>query len=420
MTKLIKYKLLFFLLALANNFSMFSYEFLYPVAAIKHDGKTKIYVLHQKSINNIELWLWDPETKECSMNLLSSYMPASLKILPDCDGFSFIDDGRIRIKKFNKRSPKSIDIYEPVYDISQLNWIDEQNFYISAKKNNKFCIFHVHENGLIKPILRDSENMILDFMYPQKVGNSLFFIERVVQEGQYKKEQVSYKIIKTVYPDLCSQVKKLNNLLENSLDNSDDFDIKTKALQDFSDNCEAQDIARNNCHCLADFKHKPIAFLNMISETEGFFLHHQENICKHDEIVSFDYFSLRFINNTWENKKLFSFTIPAYLILEVPDSCLYESILPLLPKYHDNKIYYVDFDIKSQNLNVFSCNLLVNNYNNIEQKSFILTTQLLFPPIFIDNKAFCGGKIDYSESCPIKMWINDENCICIDLIEIFS
>lgn len=469
---------LLLLMSMFYNLPILPQEFLYPVAATTKNGKTKIYVLHQKSINNVELLVWDPQTKVCSQGLLSTYTPASLKILPNGDGFSFIDDGRIRIKKFDKRSPKAIDIYEPLYDISQLNWIDEHNFYVSAKKNNKFCIFHIHENGLIKPILEDLQDLNLDlancdftgnyredrnrenrdcedrncvnrdredrncvnhdcvgrdFMYPQKVGNSLFYIERVMREGDCKKEHVSYKIAKTVYPDLCLQMQ---NLLD-KLEQTEDFDVKTKKIQEFTENLEMQKLAKQNCQYLADFKNSPIAFLSMISETEGFFIKHPENICKHDETVTFECFSINqecsgcdFENenkksNSWTCENIFSFSVPAYLILEVPDFCLYESILPLLPKYYNGKIYYVNFDTNEQSLNIFSYNLhdnktekvfFVSQLSQVSQVTKTLqTSQLLFSPVFIENTIFCGGKIDYAESCPIKMWINEENCICMDL-----
>jgi hypothetical protein len=446
MTRLKNYNLrilpisIFLIVSFSCNFCAISCEFLYPVAVTEQDGKTKVYVLHQKSISNIELWVWDPETKFCTKGLLSSYIPASLKILPSGDGFSFIDAGRIRIKKFDKRSPKSIDIYEPVYDISQLHWIDEQNFYLSAKKNNKFCIFHVHESGLIKTVLQDSgqdsqnldsqgqnaQNLDLqdvvcdfqnrDFMYPQKMGDSLFFIERVMAQGEYKKEHVSYKIFKTAYPELCNQARQLMDLVENS----DDFDYKTKKIQEFTDEFASQDLVKKNCRCLVDFKGSPIAFLSMITENEGFFLKHPESICKHDEIVTFECFSLKQGGDIWETKKIFSFSIPANLILEVPDTCLYESILPLLPKYYNNKIYFVNFDTKDQNLNIFSYNLLDNQ---IEQKTCLKTSQILFPPVFYGNIAFCGGKIDYANGGSgidsVKMWLDHkEGSVCMDFVKI--
>lgn len=455
------HKLLFVLASLIYAPALLSCEFLYPVAVTKKNNKTQVYVLHQKSINNIELLIWDPETKICSNGLLSSYTPAALKILPNGDGFSFIDDGRIRIKNFDKRSPKSIDIYEPLYDISQINWIDEHNFYLSAKKNNKFCIFHVHENGLIKPILQDMQyeqdegaslqnseliNLELpnhglkgqdlagqglisyDFMYPQKVGDSLFFIERITHNGEYKKEPVSYKIIKTVYPDLCKQVSDLTD----SIENSQDFEVKSKIIQEFTDNCTAQELAKKNCQCLVDFKDKPIAFLSMISETEGFFLKHPENVCKHDKVVVFECFYIKntdidsckinscshksFCSKGWVCEKIFSFAIPTYLILEVPDSCLYESILPLLPKYYNNKIYFVDFDIEKQSLGLVSYNLLNDFSERLFTKEF--SPQLLFAPIFLEDKIICGGKIDYTESCLVKIWIGDSGSVCIDLPKI--
>ncbi|MFC1842990.1 hypothetical protein ACFLYU_05025 [Candidatus Dependentiae bacterium] len=423
-------------------FSCLSYahEFLYPVASIEHNGKIAVYVLYQKSVTHIELWLWDPESKKASKGLLSSYVPAGLKVLPAHDGFSFIDEGRIRIKTFNRRSPKSIDIYEPIYDINEVHWIDDANFYVSAKQDGRFAVFHVHSSGLIKGILQDK---VYDFMYPQKVGNTLFYIERKIKEGEYKKEHISYKIAQANYPPLEDYLE--NVICSINQDNKDDFEKKAKTISAYT-----QKTIDMESVYIVDFKASPIAFLTMISEDEGFFLEHPENIDRHDETITFNCYHIKNQNyikkqsntnpnsspknitkkNTsnylsdWSCKEIFSFSIPSYLILDLLNFCLYESILPLLPRYYNKGIYYADCSPKrAQNLNLFCYNF---DTGVSKQKSFAKPQQLMFSPVFTKNGIFYGGKIEnihnadhYMGAYP-RMWIDDAGSVCIDLPQIPS
>jgi len=395
-----------------------AHEFLYPVAHIELNGETKLYVLYQKSVTHLELWLWDPDTKLATKGLLSTYTPASLRVLPSGDGFSFIDDGRVRIKKFHRRSPKAIDMYEPIYGLSELHWIDENSFYVSAKKNGCFCVFHITHHGIIKPILEDKD---YDFMYPQKVGDTLFYIERLVKQGECKREHVSYKLVKTAYPGLAFDIEDFINSQNNPDNQAYNFDEQVEKIKQLTapyiENIESEEQKKEY---IVDFKASPIAFLHMISETEGFFLEHPDEIDRHDEAVMFKCFYIKQRvaekERKWDCKHIFSFSIPSYLILDLLDFCLYESMLPLLPRYYNGKIYYVDSSpVKAKNLTLFAYDLQSETF---EQKSFAKAQQLLFSPIFSQKTIFYGGKIesspDFGGNFP-KMWINDQGEVCIDL-----
>ena len=87
---------------LAIHFSLYAEQFIYPVAAIDNEGK-EILVVYQKSLDDIELWIWDSATKCAMKGLLSAYVPAGIKMLPSGAGFSFVDEGRLRVKNFYKR-----------------------------------------------------------------------------------------------------------------------------------------------------------------------------------------------------------------------------------------------------------------------------------------------------------------------------
>jgi len=402
MNRIRNYSLSFlFFLFFSSVQSLLAYEFLYPVAYTQQNDLIKVYVLYQKSITHLELWVWDPQTKVATKGLLSSYTPAGLRILPSDKGFSFIDEGRIRIKEFHKRSPRVIDIYESLYDINEIEWCNNDTFYFSAKKNDTFCVFQMSIDGLLECLVGDSQ---YDCMYPQVIRDQLFYIERQIKDELFKREHISYKIFKTTYtkPKLFEQKSKsLPEQLRKAFLEFDDGDI----------HCDNASTLEKEC--LADFKKSPISFLRMISDKEGFFLAHPSEVERQDKLLTFDCYFIKKSEKTWNHENIFSFSIPTELLLDVLDARLYESILPLLPKYYNGSIYYVDYyPVKNGNLNIFRYDIALDI---IEQKSFGQHGQLSFSPLFIDNKIFYGGCTHESgQHCP-SMWINEEGFVCIEL-----
>src|ERR1700722_17690204 len=147
---------------------MIAQEFLYPVGVYDKQGESLVYLLYQKTIGHIELWLWNPTTKKIHKALLSSFTPAGLRMLPGGSGFSFIDNGRIKIKQFAKRSPRSLDLYEPIYDIGIIEWINPFQCYFSAKENNRTKIYQANTRGEIVQVVGSAT---YDCLYPQKVND---------------------------------------------------------------------------------------------------------------------------------------------------------------------------------------------------------------------------------------------------------
>src|SRR5579872_5143165 len=97
-------------------------EFLYPVASVSKDH---VLVMYQKNSYHLELWDWNPQTNQADSVLLSLYTPAGVKLLLSKKGYSFIDSGVIKIKMFQKRSPKTVEIDQPLHTIELLHWIDD-------------------------------------------------------------------------------------------------------------------------------------------------------------------------------------------------------------------------------------------------------------------------------------------------------
>jgi hypothetical protein len=126
-------------------------------------------------------------------------------------------------------------------------------------------------------------------------------------------------------------------------------------------------------------------------------------------------FALKQENEIWQTKKLFDFSIPACLILNTSDLKLYESILPLLPKYYNGIIYYSSCYEQENNsgqennqeklsLDIFSYDI---NTGKIEKKSQAKMGQLFFSPILVENKIFYGGKLSSDNSKPCSSTNNN-------------
>jgi hypothetical protein len=313
-------------------------EYMYPVAS-SNNGAT-ILCIHQNSLTNITLLEWNPETHHTEQILWSVYNPAMVQILPNNSGFSFIDNGRLRIKSFQKRSPKAIDFDEPLFGINGLQWIDAHSCYCSAQYNDNFALFELHDDGTMH-CLRWKKGS--DYLYPQKIDNQLFYIERYATENS-----THYRIMQSSY----------------------------------------QSSQNDNAIVIADFCNNPIIFLTMISDKHGFVLEHAQHIDSDNPIASFSYHEIKKQDDTWTKNVLFSFSIPTNLLLK-GEECLYESLLPLLPRIIDNKVYFVDC------ANSYNCTLEPYFYDLsvqiIQKISLPAKEGHYFVPMQCGNSFYCGS-----------------------------
>jgi len=381
-------------------------EYLYPVAPMAQECEQCIYLIYQKSSSHLELWLWNPLTNAVNKGLLSTFTPAGLQLLPSEQGFSFVDNGRVRVKYFNKRSPKSIEISEPIYDITVIKWLDDTTFYLSAKERERFGIFQVHISGYVERILASTS---ADFKYPNKVNDTLFYIEQSVES------LAQYCIKKTPYPNV--PFKEHNNF------NSDeDFDQRVADIMSKNIHGDHRTQIANDekTQLLINFGDAPIIFLNMCSEDEGYCVEHPAHIDKQDKTIMFTYHRFWHDNDGWHTRKLFCFDIPTYLLLPTTDARLHESILPLLPRKIGEKIYFVDScyfwsQKASLNLNVFCYDLTLDK---VTQKTFNSVDNFhFFVPFPSKDTLFCGGTVFFDDQteATAHVWINEHDQMCAAL-----
>ena len=389
-----------FIVLLFSFFCIKSAEYSYPVNSI-HNGKT-ILVIYQKSLSHLELWLWDPINKHAECGLLSIFTPAGLQMLPDESGFSFVDNGIIRVKYFNKRSPKSFEFDEPIYGISLIHWIDNNTCYFNAKYHDYHALFQMNMQGVIDCLIKYDA----DCMYPQKIDNDLFYIERRKKNDaslDVLYDCYTYHIMHALYPTILYD-KRYSFNSDEQLEQCIYDIIEKKNLDSKISVGETETILETNY---------PLAFLHMISKKEGYVLEYPPFIETKCKMIKFTYHQIKLVDDYWLDTRLFSFMIPSTLLLSGSSNQIYESIFPLIPRIVSSMIYFVDASnhVSSCNsaLDLFSYDLQTGLVSQVTHAS---DNQYYFTPYVIDTHTFVGGS-----ACVVESWIDETKGVCIELFD---
>jgi hypothetical protein len=391
-------------------------EYLYPVG---YDPKQQqFYFLYQAQLNQLKLWSWDPEAKIAFPATLSSFNPAGFQFLPDYTGFSFIDHGLIRVKSYNGRLVKTIELLAPLINLNSICWQNTENFYFCAQSQENYGIFHANlsrKTPQVTPILWKPG---VDYLYPQILDSHLFCI---------KKDHAQSSII------------AINNLTELSSGAAATRD--TKAIQTPNPNTIELFTTPSNSGI-------NLKFLQVTSSTQAYFLNQVP--ARNAQVVSFDCYSLQFnlpvnspeITTTTTISKikfLFSFDLPS-AYFKAPETTgttdidlrMHESILPFLPRYTANKIYFCAHELKSQELQAQICefetapktasstqpdlSLQVNIYSydlvnsQISQLTQAKTNQLCCGLLVLPNGQLCygGSALDLTKIHLTKSELNQQ------------
>ena len=368
-------KILFSLLIISSY--IYAEQFIYPVAAIDHEGE-EILVVYQKSLDDIELWIWNSTTKRAIKGLLSTYIPAGIKMLPSGVGFSFIDEGRLRVKNFYKRLPKTIAIYQPISKITDINWISDDAFYFSAREGNSYNIFSSNTLGDVQ---RCTSGQVCDYVYPCKIGKSVFCIEREKNPNIFKIVKMKWQLYDYDTENIIPQSKE--TLLTTS---------------------------------------QSISYLNMISEDEGFYLDyssiHSDFSENPQELLLFTCCRIfKDSKQEWHTEKMFEFKIPALYVIGKERERLYESIAPLLPNYTDAQcVYFIDaniegdLELKKYNKHNKNIALIKSHEKNSSEYSKIIS------PLLVGKNMYTGFVIDERKIC--DHMIDSDGSLFLDLSEL--
>lgn len=372
-------------------------EYVYPVAAA---SKEEVYVLYQKSVDHIELWLWNSFTKKASKALLSTFCPAGLQLLPDGSGFSFIDNDRIRVKMQGRRQPRAVGFSEPIYNINLIHWIDHEAFYFSAKEKDHYAIFHGTIYSTCHRIINIKHD---DCMYPQLRGSDLYFIER--------DDNDDYAIASIPYPSIPREECV-------PCDDPAQFEERVKALiQEQSEVAIRSYADLSKRRIIADFGKHRIAFLSMYSDTFGIVLEYPQAVNRSDAFIPFVCHALECINNEWQTRELFSFNLPAPLLMIGNPQRLYESILPLLPRFYDDKtIFFVNASKLSLELDI--CKFRLNDRSSIETLLSDENRGMFFSPLCSKFGNWYGGALTMTDGLSVDqvcMYFDADGDVCFSL-----
>lgn len=334
--------------------NLLSIEYTYPVSST---DKAAVYYVKQKTLNDLELWCWDEQNSQDKKCLDWRYIPAGFKLLPSGDGFSFIDAGRLRIKEFIKRSPRSVEFNAPVYSISEINWLNSKVCYFSAKQKKHYAIFYADaKTGELACVYQDYD---VECLSPKIIADQIFFIKRNIAT-----RSCAIVIGKTPILDLKPDLE---------------FDLPATGNLKLIDT-----------QVILDCNYQQIIYLKMLKSNLGFYIEHMPYINDQAEFIDFICYKIELNpgKNIWTSTKLFNFHVPKKYLFG--DQRLYESIMPFLPSAKKTRLYFVDIKQNQSNQyysSINSCDLTTSKINNILDSSPGL---LFFAPLKIKNAIFYG------------------------------
>ncbi len=311
----------------------------YPVAEYKVAGTTHILILNQYLHQKRELYDMNIDSRNTIKMLMSWYNPAGVVLLPNFLGFSFIDNGRIRIKYFEKRSVRSLEIYEPIYGIELVHWLDDETCYFHAIAHGHYALFTLTSDEILTCVLKSSD---ADYIYPNYMDSNLFFIESTELEG--------YSRYNFCVLPLHASSKEKENLI--SLGSS------------------------------------PHVMLQMFSPTRGAVLVDKGSDGK---VFLFEYVELFEQVGAWHAKSLFVFSISKKLLSYGP-ARVYESLLPFVPKEVGSRIYFSSFNPDHDCMTLYYYNKETKNITILIQKQ-----EDLFVPVICDTMCCYGGAVSTIE-----------------------
>lgn len=318
-------------------------EYIYPVIGV---DDASLFLIYQKSLADLELWRYFLSDEHKEKSLYWRFIPGGLKILPGGDGFSFIDSGRLRVKKFIKRSPRSIDFDQPIFGVSEINWLNNEICYFSAKQKDRHVIFYGQiSDGAIWQVHQSEEAECLS---PKIINQQLFYIERTNGDR-------STKIMRICQPPMLKDSKS---------------DLQAELILDCS--------------------YQQVIYLQMLSDKLGFYVEHMPYINDKVDFVTFVVYKIELSDpcGCWASRQLFKFQVPKKFLFG--DDRLYESILPFLPRPEKTVLYFADIkqiDGGQYKSSLFGYDLILDKNNCLLS---LVSREALFAPLKWGNKLFYG------------------------------
>lgn len=339
---------------------LFGQEFLYPVEQLDENN---ILLMHQTSVDNIELLIWNKNNKIVIKELTSLYLPSNVKILPSKQAYSFVDRGRLRIKSFTKRTPKTINFSAPLCDIQSLCWINDDQCFFVAKYRNfyKVFLYDQEKNGGTLYYITNLQDDV-NYTFPNKVNDTLYCIAQT-SDGVFQLITLPWQ--PQVFQDHTNYRQPYITT---------EYFIGNKLVHD-----------------------KPLCFLQMIDQEHGFVLEMLEKV-PDQAYFEFECCFIQCIQSKWSIQNIFSIVLPEKLIIGQGSCRLYESIYPLLPRYYDRKIYFTNYDVVTEKCQIGCYDLHdANIEENIIMRGIADNYEHLFAPLLTSNDQLFAGYSHYNQ-----------------------
>lgn len=343
-------KLVLFCFLIFKTSLILSDEYLYPIVNL--DNET-ILMMHQKSLDDLDLLSLNTKTNSTQKLLSSLYLPAHVKIIPGKTHYSFIDRGRIYIKDFSKRTPRVLDIYQPICDIQSLQWVSSHECVFSAKYKNHYKLFMYDiskDGGTLYTLCRLDDQ--INYIFPSIVDKDIFCLIQMDSYEFYNIGKLSWNPI----------------IFEQSLSSQDQKNI-----------LEISPVQHANSLC----------FLHMKDRNSGYVL----EIVEHNhESKLFTFGCCKIDLTTNQMSRLFEFKIPEDFIIGIEDVRFFESLYPLLPYYNQHEIYFTSYDQESDKLKLYL-------FNQHSQEIFLhpitkgIENKHIFAPLLVNDFLYFGKEV---------------------------
>lgn len=297
----------------------------YPLAF--DDNNNKIYFVMQEGTDTIELWQKNITTNVIKKLLMNAYKPVGFSLLPSRNGFSFIHNDAVYVKKFQKRSPRRIEFLEPIYGINTIIWEADEVFYFAAYFRKKYALFKSDLEGAVECVVSYTQ---ADCLWPCILNKTIFFLKRE--------------------DNLVTHLVALDGANE-------------KIILSFAERI-------------------PTSFLSMVNDKEGYCVQYEPYFSQEIACKCLHFFKR---DDIWIIESLFSFSLPIKYFVE-GEHRFFESIMPFLPCYTHNYIYYCSLNAMGT-ISIFSYEIATRITKEImfsnENISFIA-------PLYVKNKLCCG------------------------------
>ena len=344
---MLKLVIILYCLTIINN------DIVYPIGSIEKDNNILIY--YKKDNLNKELWSIETEFTNAEKIISSAFVNSVFKMLPSNLGFSFINKNKLRIKYFQKRSSKSVSFENKLYDFDNLEWINDNICFFSARRFNRNVIMISDIDNYDTKVIED--NNLGECLKPQKTSDDLFYISK---SGPF------YTIVKTFFLNPFEEDKSIDIF--------------------FKEENERQQII--------DFTDKQILNIKALSKDEIFFLKVEEIMS--DNKIRFSYNQVKKDNLEWSEKKLFEFFIEDIFDLKTDNfqdkDCFY------LPHHYFDKIYFTDL-ANTETMNIFEFDI---NEKVTKQKTFKMFTDHAFSPLVFKNNLYYGKQLSEQDKILIE------------------